>query len=53
VSVADPVQLIQKIRAALEPRSLGEWPTPLEHAPALAAAVGGGLAELALKREDR
>jgi len=53
VSVTDPVQLIQKIRAALEPRSLGAWPTPLEHAPALAAAVGGGLAELVLKREDR
>ena len=53
MSVADPVELIQKIRAVLEPRSLGEWPTPLEHAPALAAAVGGGLTELTLKREDR
>ncbi|HYL56395.1 MAG TPA: pyridoxal-phosphate dependent enzyme [Gemmatimonadales bacterium] len=50
--MADPVQLIKKIRAALEPRSLGKWPTPLELAPALAAAVGGNL-ELALKREDR
>ena len=45
------MQLTQKIRAALSPRSLGEWPTPLEPAPTLAATVG--LVELALKREDR
>lgn len=51
MSVSDPVQLIQKIRAALVPRSLGDWPTPLEPAAALARDVG--LAELSLKREDR
>ncbi len=51
MSVSDPVQLIQKIRAALVPRSLGDWPTPLEPAAALAGAVG--VAELSLKREDR
>jgi len=49
--VSDPAQLIQKIRAALAPCRLGDWPTPLEHAPALAHAIG--VAELALKREDR
>ena len=49
--MSDPAQLIQKIRAALAPCTLGEWPTPLEQAPALARAVG--LAELAVKREDR
>src|SRR5439155_792980 len=35
----------------LAPCRLGEWPTPLGPAPALARALG--LAELALKREDR
>ena len=50
MSVSDPVQLIQKIRAALVPRSLGDWPTPLEPATALAGAVG--VVELSLKRED-
>ena len=49
--MSDPAELIQKIRAALGPRSLGEWPTPLERTPTLAATVG--LVELALKREDR
>jgi len=49
--VSDAAQLIQKIRATLAPCRLGEWPTPLEPAPALARALG--LAELALKREDR
>jgi len=49
--VSDPAQLIQKIRAALAPCRLGDWPTPLERAPALAHAVG--VAELAVKREDR
>lgn len=51
MSVSDPVQLIQKIRASFAPRSLGRWPTPLEPSPALAAAAG--LVELTLKREDR
>ena len=51
MSVSDPVQLVQKIRAALAPRSLGDWPTPLEPAAALAGDVG--IAELSLKREDR
>ncbi|PYO79624.1 MAG: hypothetical protein DMD67_02285 [Gemmatimonadetes bacterium] len=51
MSVSDPVQLMQKIRAALQPWRLGRWPTPLESAPVLAGAAG--LAELALKREDR
>ena len=49
--MCDPARLIQKIRAALEPCSLGAWPTPLELAPALARAVG--VDQLALKREDR
>ena len=49
--MSDPAQLIQKIRAALVPCRLGDWPTPLERAPALAHAVG--VAELAVKREDR
>ena len=40
-----------KIRAALAPCRLGEWPTPLEAAPALANALG--LDELWIKREDR
>jgi len=49
--VSDPALLSEKIRAALEPRRLGEWPTPLEPAPALAGALG--VAALGLKREDR
>lgn len=40
-----------KIRSALAPGSLGDWPTPLESAPGLAAACGA--AALWLKREDR
>ena len=50
--MVDPARLTQKIRAALAPCVLGDWPTPLEPAPpALAGAVG--VAALALKREDR
>jgi D-cysteine desulfhydrase len=41
----------RKIREALGACSLGQWPTPLEPAPALAAAVGAE--RLWLKREDR
>jgi D-cysteine desulfhydrase len=48
--VTDPVQLSEKIRAALAPCSLGRWPTSLEAAPGAAAALG--LAHLWLKRED-
>src|SRR5439155_1365365 len=36
---------------ALAPCRLGEWPTPLEPAPALAGALG--VAAFSLKREDR
>ena len=43
--------LSPKIRGALAPGSLGDWPTPLESAPGLAAACGA--AALWLKREDR
>ena len=49
--MSDPAQLIEKIRATLAPCRLGDWPTPLEPAPGLASAIG--VAELALKREDR
>ncbi|HVH67432.1 MAG TPA: pyridoxal-phosphate dependent enzyme [Gemmatimonadales bacterium] len=49
--MSDPSQLTKKIRAALAPCGLGEWPTPLEPAPALARHLG--LVELAVKREDR
>ena len=49
--MADPALLSEKIRAALQPRRLGEWPTPLEPAPALAGALG--VAALGFKREDR
>ena len=49
--VSDPAQLIQKIRATLAPRRLGDWPTPLEPAGALGDALG--IAELSVKREDR
>jgi len=41
---------VSKIRASLGPRSLGDWPTPLEAQPGLARALG--LAALWLKRED-
>lgn len=47
----DAAAFATKIRRALAPCSLGPWPTPLETAPGLAAALG--LAELRLKREDR
>lgn len=40
-----------KIRSAFVQCSLGDWPTPLEPAPALARATGA--AALWLKREDR
>jgi D-cysteine desulfhydrase len=46
----DSAALATKIRAALAPCSLGAWPTRLDAAPALAAAVGAR--ELWLKRED-
>jgi len=49
--VSDPALLSEKIRAALAPCRLGEWPTPLGPAPALASALG--VAGLWLKREDR
>ena len=49
--MVDPARLTQKIRAALAPCRLGDWPTPLEPAPALSRALG--LAALAIKREDR
>jgi len=49
--VSDPERLAGKIRAALAPCSLGDWPTPLERAPALAMAAG--VHALWLKREDR
>ena len=42
--------LATKIRTALAPCSLGEWPTPLQEQPALARALG--LHALWLKRED-
>src|SRR2546430_1771076 len=51
VQVSDPALLSQKIRAALAPCRLGEWPTPLEPAPALARALG--VPDFRLKREDR
>src|SRR5689334_24909539 len=47
----DPAVLSAKIRATLAPCRLGDWPTPLEPAPALARALG--IAALHLKREDR
>jgi len=45
------VVVARKIRAGLAPCSLGAWPTPLENAPALAAAAG--LDTLWIKREDK
>jgi len=47
----DAAAFATKIRSAFAPCSLGDWPTPLEAAPALAQAVGAGA--LWLKREDR
>ncbi|MGH7547315.1 MAG: pyridoxal-phosphate dependent enzyme, partial [Gemmatimonadales bacterium] len=44
-------ELTRKIRRALAPCSLGDWPTPLAPAPGLARAVG--LVDLRLKHEDR
>jgi len=49
--VSDPERLTGKIRAALAPCSLGDWPTALERASALAMAAG--VHALWLKREDR
>src|SRR5256886_15575396 len=49
--VSSAAALSPKIRSALAPGSLGDWPTPLESAPGLAAACGA--AALWLKREDR
>jgi D-cysteine desulfhydrase len=49
--MSDPDRVAGKIRAALAPRSLGLWPTPLEAHAALAAVAG--LDALWLKREDR
>jgi len=51
VAATDPVLLTRKIRDALAPCSLGRWPTPLDPAPDLGAALG--LGGLWLKREDR
>src|SRR5437660_10477910 len=52
MAVSDPERLTRKIRAALAPCSLGQWPTPLEPGtPALAHALG--LEALWVKREDR
>lgn len=48
--MADQALLARKIRAALEARSLGTWPTPLDLQPGLAHATG--LDALWLKRED-
>ena len=47
----DAAAFATKIRSAIAQCSLGDWPTPLDPAPALARATG--VAELWLKREDR
>ena len=47
----DAAAFATKIRSAIGHCSLGDWPTPLEPAPALARAVGADA--LWLKREDR
>ena len=47
----DAAAFARKIRSALAHCSLGDWPTPLEPAPALARAAG--LAAVWVKREDR
>jgi D-cysteine desulfhydrase len=49
--VVDAAAFATKIRSAFAPCSLGDWPTPLEPAPALARAAGASA--LWLKREDR
>src|SRR5437879_13589642 len=49
--VSSAAGLSPKIRGALAPGSLGDWPTPLESAPGLAATCGA--AALWLKRGDR
>jgi 1-aminocyclopropane-1-carboxylate deaminase/D-cysteine desulfhydrase-like pyridoxal-dependent ACC family enzyme len=49
--VTDADALTRIIRGAFSPRCLGRWPTPLERADSLGAAVG--LDALWLKREDR
>src|SRR5690242_3070235 len=49
--MTDPALLTRKIRDALRPCSLGDYPTPLEVAGRLAAALR--LDALWLKREDR
>src|SRR5256886_16065692 len=52
MAVSDPERLTRKIRAALAPCSLGQWPTPLEPVPPpLARALG--VEALWVKREDR
>lgn len=48
--MVDPSVLTRKIRAALAPRRLGTWPTPLEPAQQLGDA--NGLGALWIKRED-
>ena len=47
----DAAAFATKIRSAIPPCSLGDWPTPLEPAPALARAIDADA--LWLKREDR
>ena len=47
----DAAAFATKIRSAIAQCSLGDWPTPLEPAPALARATGADA--LWLKREDR
>jgi 1-aminocyclopropane-1-carboxylate deaminase/D-cysteine desulfhydrase-like pyridoxal-dependent ACC family enzyme len=47
----DAAAFATKIRSAIGHCSLGDWPTPLEPAPALARAIGADA--LWLKREDR
>lgn len=47
----DAAAFATKIRSAMEHCSLGDWPTPLDPAPALARAAG--VDALWLKREDR
>jgi len=47
----DAAAFASKIRSAFAQCSLGDWPTPLEPAPALARATG--VDALWLKREDR
>jgi D-cysteine desulfhydrase len=51
VRALDPRDFNRKICAAFRPRRLGNWPTPLEPHPVLAARTG--VPELWVKREDR